>query len=236
LRTRFDHFLVRGVAAGLALAPHNFFAASPDLQNPLTLSWTTPSKNSSGSMPLGNGDIGLNVWVEEGGDLLLYIGKCDSWDENGRLLKLGRLRTECDNRSYPNLLVNYDDDGGGSVENVSGFLAVNEMLFQSHDGVLRFFPCWPPNLPARFGTLRAGGAFLVSGEFAGGMVKKAIIKSEKGRPCRVQNPWPGKALRVTDSATGGEIAATPDPNRADCFVFQTQAGHAYELRDLTRRP
>jgi len=43
-------------------------------------------------MPLGNGDIGLNVWVEEGGDLLLYIGKCDSWDENSRLLKLGRLR------------------------------------------------------------------------------------------------------------------------------------------------
>jgi hypothetical protein len=54
--------------------------------------WTTPSKNSSGSMPLGNGDIGLNVWVEEGGDLLLYIGKTDSWDENSRLLKLGRLR------------------------------------------------------------------------------------------------------------------------------------------------
>lgn len=56
------------------------------------VTWTTPSKNSSGSMPLGNGDISLNVWVEEGGDLLLYIGKTDSWDENSRLLKLGRLR------------------------------------------------------------------------------------------------------------------------------------------------
>lgn len=64
----------------------------PDAQDHLNLLWTTPSKNSSGSMPLGNGDIGLNVWVEEGGDLLLYVGTTDSWDENSRLLKLGRLR------------------------------------------------------------------------------------------------------------------------------------------------
>ena len=32
------------------------------------------------------------AWAEKDGDLLLYVGKCDSWDENGRLLKLGRLR------------------------------------------------------------------------------------------------------------------------------------------------
>jgi alpha-L-fucosidase 2 len=54
--------------------------------------WNAPSKDSSGSMPLGNGDIGLNVWVEEGGDLLVYIGKTDAWSENARLLKLGRVR------------------------------------------------------------------------------------------------------------------------------------------------
>ena len=56
------------------------------------LVWNTPSKDSSGSMPLGNGDIGLNAWVEEGGDLLFYIGKTDAWSENARLLKLGRAR------------------------------------------------------------------------------------------------------------------------------------------------
>ena len=54
--------------------------------------WDSPSHDSSGSMPLGNGDIGLNVWVEEDGDLLFYIGKTDAWDENAQLLKLGRLR------------------------------------------------------------------------------------------------------------------------------------------------
>lgn len=54
--------------------------------------WDSPSKDSSGSMPIGNGDIGLNAWVEEDGDLLFYIGKTDAWSENGRLLKLGRVR------------------------------------------------------------------------------------------------------------------------------------------------
>lgn len=56
--------------------------------------WTSPSLNSSGSMPLGNGDIGLNVWVEQDGDLLFYISKTDAWSDSCRLLKLGRVRVK----------------------------------------------------------------------------------------------------------------------------------------------
>lgn len=56
--------------------------------------WNSPSHDASGSMPTGNGDISLNVWVEERGDLHFYIGKTDSWDDNGRLLKLGRVRIQ----------------------------------------------------------------------------------------------------------------------------------------------
>ena len=70
-----------------------FFKVSA--QDPLTqynITWDSPSKDFNGSMPIGNGDIGANVWVEEGGDLLFYIGKTDSYSENARLLKLGRLR------------------------------------------------------------------------------------------------------------------------------------------------
>ena len=54
--------------------------------------WNSPSANYYGSMPIGNGDIGANVWVEDGGDLLFYISKTDSWSENARLLKLGKIR------------------------------------------------------------------------------------------------------------------------------------------------
>jgi alpha-L-fucosidase 2 len=58
------------------------------------VTWDTPSKDSLGSMPIGNGDVGLNVWVEEGGDLLFYLAKTDAWSENARLLKLGRVRVK----------------------------------------------------------------------------------------------------------------------------------------------
>lgn len=61
-----------------------------------TVRWLEPSVDSAGSMPLGNGDIGLNVWVEQGGDLLFYIGKTDAWSESGRLLKLARIRVSLD--------------------------------------------------------------------------------------------------------------------------------------------
>lgn len=54
--------------------------------------WTAPSKNASGSMPIGNGNVGLNAWVEEGGDLVLLVSRTDAWSEACRLLKLGRVR------------------------------------------------------------------------------------------------------------------------------------------------
>ncbi|OGD21730.1 MAG: hypothetical protein A2W03_18185 [Candidatus Aminicenantes bacterium RBG_16_63_16] len=58
------------------------------------VTWDSPSRDARGSMPAGNGDISLNVWVEESGDLLFYIGKTDLWDDNARLLKLGRVRVK----------------------------------------------------------------------------------------------------------------------------------------------
>jgi len=54
--------------------------------------WDTPSKDAHGSMPLGNGDVGINAWVEENGDLVMYVSKTDAWDENARLCKIGRVR------------------------------------------------------------------------------------------------------------------------------------------------
>jgi hypothetical protein len=42
-------------------------------------------------MPCGGGDIGLNVWVENG-DILFYISRSGAFDENNGYLKLGRIR------------------------------------------------------------------------------------------------------------------------------------------------
>jgi hypothetical protein len=60
-------------------------ASEPDF------TWTSPSQNSSESMPCGGGDVGMNVWVENS-DVLFYIAKSGAFDENNSLLKQGRFR------------------------------------------------------------------------------------------------------------------------------------------------
>ncbi len=53
--------------------------------------WNTPSRNSSESMPCGGGDIGMNIWVEDG-DILFYVSRSGTFDENNCQLKQGRFR------------------------------------------------------------------------------------------------------------------------------------------------
>ena len=42
-------------------------------------------------MPCGGGDIGMNIWVEEG-DILFYLSRSGTFDENNCQLKQGRFR------------------------------------------------------------------------------------------------------------------------------------------------
>lgn len=58
---------------------------------PYHVKWNEQSINSWGSMPIGNGDIGANVWVTKEGILNLLISKTDSYSEIGRLLKIGKI-------------------------------------------------------------------------------------------------------------------------------------------------
>ncbi len=52
--------------------------------------WTTPSQDCCGSMPLGGGDIGINVWVTpENNDIHCLISQSGCFDENNTLLKFG---------------------------------------------------------------------------------------------------------------------------------------------------
>ena len=59
--------------------------------------WDSQSADARGSMPIGGGNIGLNVWVEKD-ELLIYFGSPDSWSYRGAgyntqmQTKLGRLR------------------------------------------------------------------------------------------------------------------------------------------------
>jgi len=87
--------LTVAILAGLALSLCRTTPAETEPSDPLdacNVTWETPSEDHNGSMPIGNGDIGMNVWVDPSGNLWLLLSKTDAWSENCRLLKLGRVR------------------------------------------------------------------------------------------------------------------------------------------------
>ncbi len=67
---------------------------------------------------------------------------------------------------------------------------INEMLIQSHTGIVNIFPAIPANwLDVSFQNLRTVGAFLVSAEMKDGKVIHVKIHSELGGKIRIANPF-----------------------------------------------
>jgi len=94
--------------------------------------------------------------------------------------------TSNDSRVFPGGLsaAPFLDAGGLSA------FTMNEILLQSHHGILRIAPAVAKNWSGAF-RLRAEGGFLVAGEFRKGEVRRAEIDSLWGGPCTVANPWQG---------------------------------------------
>ena len=95
---------------------------------------------------------------------------------------------------------------------------VNMMLCMGYQNVLRVFGVWPRDRRARFAGIRAEGAFLVSSELADGQVRYVMIRSERGRPCVLVNPWPGKAVVLHRSGKPAETL------RGERLKFATSVG------------
>lgn len=119
--------------------------------------------------------------------------------------------------------------GGGGLEQAGATLAVNELLMQSFEGFLRFFPGWPLGEPACFTTLRAVGAFLVSGCVdETGDIKNLIVLSEAGKPCEFVPFSMAPNVTVVWNNKGRKV---PLERVEGCgrLRFQTVAGEHYAL-------
>ena len=109
---------------------------------------------------------------------------------------------------------------------------INEMLLQSHDGVIRVFPATPPGWNGRF-TLHAVGAFVVTSEQVDGVPAYIAIESLKGGECHVVNPWIGERVGVRLAKSDEVVEFGGDAN----LVFDTHPGQTYiiewELRPVS---
>ncbi|MBR4048907.1 MAG: hypothetical protein IKK09_00255 [Clostridia bacterium] len=113
---------------------------------------------------------------------------------------------------------------GGGIEHLTMVPAtVNEMLMQSHEGVIRLFPCWDKKSAASFENLRADGAFLVSSALENGQIASLKIKSLTGRKCTVECDGIKRIIRESDSS---EIEYSQNGNTVE---FETQANETYIL-------
>lgn len=118
------------------------------------------------------------------------------------------LRTFAECFCLPNTFhVNGDQSGTGksnftyrpfTLEGNFAFAAgVQEMLLQSHTGVVHVFPAIPSEWKnISFRNLRAMGGFLVSAERKGGCTTSLRVYSEQGRTLRIQLPDSGKLLET----------------------------------------
>ncbi|NHE57898.1 glycosyl hydrolase family 95 catalytic domain-containing protein [Cyclobacterium plantarum] len=107
--------------------------------------------------------------------------------------------------------VNGDQSGTGksnftyrpfTLEGNFAFAAgIQEMLIQSHSGVVKLFPAIPEDWKSvGFEKLRTEGAFLVSAESIEGKVEEVIIYSEAGGVIPLINPFPNKDIAVKGNA------------------------------------
>lgn len=105
--------------------------------------------------------------------------------------------------TYPN---GFQDGNPHGIENMSTVPnTINEMLLQSHEGIIRLFPVWPRGNAAEFHQLRTYGAFLVSSKMKHGQISHVEIYSERGRICKVLNPWLGKQVVLQRAGIKDEL-------------------------------
>ncbi|MBU4200257.1 MAG: hypothetical protein KKG09_03680 [Verrucomicrobia bacterium] len=101
-----------------------------------------------------------------------------------------------------------------------------ENLLLSYQSI-RIFPAAPHDVEIRMENFAAQGGFRVwAVRPAKGEMRDVKILSVLGGECRVANPWPGRAVRVTSAAGRQSVRLT---GAAEQIVFSTTAGADYEL-------
>lgn len=97
---------------------------------------------------------------------------------------------------------------------------IQEMLMQSHTGIIRIFPAVPASWQdISFQDLRAMGAFLVSAEQKGGKVQQISIYPKQGGTCRIALPASMQSGEPTVTGNTGDVT-----REGEVLVIPTQKG------------
>jgi hypothetical protein len=128
-------------------------------------------------------------------------------------------------RSAP-ITTTYNADGTMN----GGLSIVNELLLQTHTGVIELFPQVPLGQPASCTNLRGRGAFLVSTSMAAGvweLIDDVAIVSEVvgggGGLVNVRTPWASHPSVSTGVSSAGAVGEVPSAAKL-VFSWDTKPG------------
>jgi alpha-L-fucosidase 2 len=109
--------------------------------------------------------------------------------------------------------------------NFASAAGVQEMLLQSHTGLLHLFPAIPRSWKdVSFTSLRAQGAFLVSAERRHCEVQEVTIVSERGGRLRLANPFVPATFTIIGTSLSSE------QKRLEAIEIDTKPGMVLQLK------
>lgn len=108
-------------------------------------------------------------------------------------------------------------EGGSNIA-----AGLQEMLLQSHDGVIRLFPAVPDGMTAVI-KLFASDGFCITSEICQGDIRYAHIVSLQGQSCHIQPPW-HESVSIT--CDGDPVAFSEVDG---ILEFATEQGRSYTL-------
>ena len=173
---------------------------TPPFEDNYNIVWNTQSKDASGSMPCGGGDIGLNVWVEKG-DVLFYIQRSGSLAEDNEYLKLGRIRLQLDPNPFTESAVRFRQE----LKLQQGYVEIQGVTRQKNgsdlDVTLRIWT--EVKRPIIHVEIDADKKIQVMAKYENWRQKTEILGNDDQRrhSCFTLWKYPGKVTLVKDSVS-----------------------------------
>lgn len=148
-----------------------------------------------------------------------------------RLLPNGSLTTWMNERfrEMPEHVRRICEPFGVYTENFAYPLVLNEMMLQSHNGVIKLFPVLDPYLKAEFHRLRARGGFIISAAADYGYVRWAEIEATVSGECRVRLFGPSHLIRLEEKQSGKRVRFKVSGKD---LIFRARKGATYRLTPI----
>ena len=203
--------------AALLLAPPSALRGADELAwlDAYNVVWTNQSRNASESMPCGGHSLGLNVWVENG-ELLCYVQRSGSFDENNEYLKLGRLRVRLDPNPFA---------GGASFRQELKLRHGHVEITGQQDGARALIKVWTEaQRPVVHLEVESSQPVQVHAAYENWRLTNDLLPAKPGKGARFGcfswDEYPGEVIRYRDEVRhDGDTVLFYHRNRDDKLLF-----------------